>query len=123
MPCKFTTLTVLNGYSNSTVLLFGNKVNGVVGPYDFSDTTRITLELATESGAVTIDSDVNPEAIDWSNNPSQGEVEFMLGALSLTVEAKIQTKMVVYKPGFPSGELLTLNDNQLFTFYTTVTNP
>lgn len=116
MACDKTTHTVLNGQNNPETLIFGFKVSGVVGLYDFTNTTRIVLKLYDSSDVlqVTIDTDISAAAIDWSGSPMEGELVFDLGGEGIAA-GKYQAKMVVYDPSKPLGQLF-IDDGDDYSF-------
>jgi len=115
MSCNKTSITVHNGYNNPTTVVFGRKVAGVTSIHDFTDTTRIILELYDAGDGsldYTIDS-ATTSGIDWTDNPADGEVVFDLGGESIDA-GNYQATMIVYDPDHLLGQLF-VNDGETYT--------
>ena len=115
MACSNVDLVFINGYSNTETLVVGEKKNGVVSEFDFTATTRIVLELYDTADVLadTIDSDTSPLAIDWSANPTMGEVVLALGIEGI-VAGLYSVRLIQYSPTKPSGEIIDRGD--IYTF-------
>lgn len=91
------------GYGNViTVLPYADIEAGE--RLDMTDTDKVEVCV----GGVSADSDGEPDAISWEDDPDDGWViRFKLGLISGIEEGEAKLRIVVYDPDYPNGLVLT----------------
>lgn len=91
---------VFQAHDNTfSLLIAANRV-----PVDLIATgvSRMVVKVGTSNQ---VDSDVNPEAIDWATNGTSGEVEFIFASLDLPL-GEHRCQLVVYDGLHTLGQII-----------------
>lgn len=122
MSCPNVELTVINGSSNTETVVIGQKYKGVVSAFNFTTTTRVVLDFYDSDDTLidTVDSAISPAAIDWSANPTEGEIVLELGSESIAA-ANYSVRLTQYSPTKVAGEILYITDD-FYSFDVEVTD-
>ena len=64
--------------------------------------TRMVVKIGTSNQ---VDSNVNPEAIDWITGGSEGDVEFIFASLGLPLGIH-RSQLVIYDGAHPLGQVI-----------------
>ncbi|PHR58815.1 MAG: hypothetical protein COA47_10440 [Robiginitomaculum sp.] len=89
------TKTVFIGVDNLTKI----RLLTLGVPADLSEVTRIVIVVDT----ITVDSDINPSAIDWTTPTEIGEVWLKFGLLFSVAASAQEARITIYDVANPNG--------------------